>query len=73
MTDETPGKPKGPTLLFTAPVEMHGGDEITLLFGRPVLIKRDGVEIWRNEDIPQDILNGILKDQENDHQNETRD
>jgi len=35
--------------LFIAPVDMKPGDDVTLFFGRPILIERDGVEIWRDE------------------------
>jgi len=42
---------------------MKPGDQITLLFGRPIRIERDGIEIWRDEDIPQYVLSAIIDEQ----------
>jgi hypothetical protein len=63
MTDETPNKPKESKPLFIAPVDMRAGDEITLLFGRPILIKRDGAEIWRDPDIPDYLLETLITEE----------
>ncbi len=42
--------------LFIAPVDLKQDDQITLFFGKPVLIERNGVEIWREDGITDDIL-----------------
>lgn len=45
--------------LFIAPVDLKQDDQITLFFGKPVLIERNGVEIWREDGITDDILRVI--------------
>jgi hypothetical protein len=52
--------------LFIAPVNMKPGDEITLLFGKPVLIERDGEVIWKDENIPADLLQAMVDLQKKD-------
>ncbi len=45
--------------LFIAPVDLKQDDQITLFFGKPLLIERNGVEIWREDGITDDILRVI--------------
>lgn len=36
-------------IAFVAPIHMRTGDIVKLLFGKPVVIERDGVVIWKDE------------------------
>ena len=47
--------------LFIAPIDIHENDEITLLFGEPALIMRGGIEIWRDEMIPEVVFDALIK------------
>jgi len=46
--------------LFKAPIDIKENDVITCLFGHPAIIERDGVEIWRNKDIPDYVFSAII-------------
>lgn len=60
MMGSTPDTPNDPKPLFVAPVAMRAGDEVILFFGQLAVIKRDGIEIWRDPDIPADLLEAML-------------
>jgi hypothetical protein len=50
------GKP-----LFIAPIDLQDDDEVALLFGKPIQIKRDGVEIWRDTSMPKIYVDLLLE------------
>ena len=52
--------------LFIAPVNIQAGDVITLLFSAPILIERDGVEIWRDETVPESVFEALIQEVKGD-------
>ncbi len=46
--------------LFIAPIDLQGDDEVVLFLGNPIRIKRDGVEIWLDPNMPEELFETLI-------------